>query len=140
MIIIEGGYQMERDHRDLELQRTVESLFIAEAKKQDVAQPHVLAAMITAASAMSIPSGITTPELTTEELLDLYGKKEDGKVTSLLGMSSSYIKLNTGYSVEVEDMGSAYANYSAQKEEYDRLYTSISERAKSHEKEEGKAL
>ena len=55
-------------------------------------------------------------------------------------MSSSYIKLNTGYSVEVEDMGSAYANYSAQKEEYDRLYTSISERAKSHEKEEGKAL
>lgn len=125
---------------DVELKRSVESIFISEEKKQEVAQPHVLAAMITAASAMSIPSGITTPEVTTEELLNLYGKEEDGKVTSLLGMSSAYIKLNTGYSVEVEDMGSAFANYSAQKDAYDKLYSGIAERAKNHTKEEGKSL
>ncbi len=126
--------------KDLELKRSVENIFITDEKKADVVQPHVLAAMITAASAMSIPSGITTPEVATEELLDLYGKTDDGKVTSLLGMSSSYIKLNTGYSVEVEDMGSAYANYSAQKEEYDQLYSGIAERSKSHTKEEGKVI
>ncbi len=127
--------------QDIILRSQVEHLFVAEDKRANVNQPHVLAAMITAASAMSRESnGIATPEMTTEELLDLYGKKEDGQVTSLLGMASPYIRLNTGYSVEVENMGAAAANYRAMQAEYDTVYGQIAERAKSHEKEAGRSL
>ena len=94
--------------------------------------------MITAASAMSSESeGIATPDMTTEELLDLYGKTDDGQVTSLLGMSSAYIQLNTGYSVQVEDMGAASANYRAQKPVYDMIYGQIAERARVRQEEKG---
>lgn len=123
--------------QDTILKRNVENVFV-DKSKADVAQPHVLAAMITAASAMSRESeGIATPEMTTEELLDLYGKTEDGQVTSLLGMSSAYIQLNTGYSVQVEDMGAASANYRAQKPVYDMIYGQIAERARVRQEEKG---
>lgn len=123
--------------QDAILKRNVENVFV-DKSKADVAQPHVLAAMITAASAMSRESeGIATPEMTTEELLDLYGKTEDGQVTSLLGMSSAYIQLNTGYSVQVEDMGAASANYRAQKPVYDMIYGQIAERARVRQEEKG---
>ncbi len=125
---------------DVELKAKVENTFLKKPEAS-IEQPSVLAAMITAASQMANASdGITTPYTTTEELLDLYGKSEDGKVTSLLGMQSSYIKLNTGYSVEVEDMGAAAATYQAQQATYDEIYNRIAERAKSHEKESGKSL
>lgn len=123
--------------QDTILKRNVENVFV-DKSKADVAQPHVLAAMITAASEMSRESeGIATPEMTTEELLDLYGKTEDGQVTSLLGMSSAYIQLNTGYSVQVEDMGAASANYRAQKPVYDMIYGQIAERARVRQEEKG---
>ncbi len=126
--------------QDIELRARVENTFI-KSPEADIAQPSVLAAMITAASAMSRESnGVATPEMTTEELLDLYGKTEDGQVTSLLGMASPYIRLNTGYSVQVEDMGAAAANYRAMQAEYDAIYGQIAERAKSHEKEAGRSL
>lgn len=126
--------------QDVSLKQNVEKMFI---KKTDanIQQPSVMAAVITAASAMSRESnGLATPEMTTEELLDLYGKTDDGMVTSLLGMQSSYIKLNTGYSVEVEDMGSAAANYRAEQEAYDTMYGQIAERSKERTMESGKSL
>ena len=123
--------------QDIVLKRNVENVFV-DKSKADVTQPHVLAAMITAASAMSRESeGIATPDMTTEELLDLYGKTDDGQVTSLLGMSSAYIQLNTGYSVQVEDMGAASANYRAQKPVYDMIYGQIAERARVQKKKKG---
>ena len=123
--------------QDIVLKRNVENVFV-DKSKADVTQPHVLAAMITAASAMSRESeGIATPDMTTEELLDLYGKTDDGQVTSLLGMSSAYIQLNTGYSVQVEDMGAASANYRAQKPVYDMIYGQIAERARVRKEEKG---
>ena len=123
--------------QDIVLKRNVENGFV-DKSKADVTQPHVLAAMITAASAMSRESeGIATPDMTTEELLDLYGKTDDGQVTSLLGMSSAYIQLNTGYSVQVEDMGAASANYRAQKPVYDMIYGQIAERARVRQEEKG---
>ncbi len=123
--------------QDIVLKRNVENVFV-DKSKADVTQPHVLAAMITAASAMSRESeGIATPDMTTEELLDLYGKTDDGQVTSLLGMSSAYIQLNTGYSVQVEDMGAASANYRAQKPVYDMIYGQIAERARVRQEEKG---
>lgn len=126
--------------QDMSLKRNVEKMFIKKSDA-DIQQPSVMAAVITAASAMSRESnGLATPEMTTEELLDLYGKTDDGMVTSLLGMQSSYIKLNTGYSVEVEDMGSAAANYRAEQEAYDAMYGQIAERAKERTMESGKSL
>lgn len=126
--------------QDMELKTKVETTFIKNPDA-NIEQPSVLAAMITAASQMaSASNGITTPYTTTEELLDLYGKAEDGMVTSLLGMQSSYIKLNTGYSVEVEDMNAAAVNYQAQQVEYDAIYRQISERAKARAMESGKSL
>ena len=123
--------------QDIVLKRNVENVFV-DKSKADVTQPHVLAAMITAASAMSRESeGIATPDMTTEELLDLYGKTDDGQVTSLLGMSSAYIQLNTGYSVQVEDMGAASANYRAQKPVYVMIYGQIAERARVRQEEKG---
>ena len=123
--------------QDIVLKRNVENVFV-DKSKADVTQPHFLAAMITAASAMSRESeGIATPDMTTEELLDLYGKTDDGQVTSLLGMSSAYIQLNTGYSVQVEDMGAASANYRAQKPVYDMIYGQIAERARVRQEEKG---
>ena len=123
--------------QDIVLKRNVENVFV-DKSKADVTQPHVLAAMITAASAMSRESeGIATPDMTTEELLALYGKTDDGQVTSLLGMSSAYIQLNTGYSVQVEDMGAASANYRAQKPVYDMIYGQIAERARVRQEEKG---
>ena len=123
--------------QDIVLKRNVENVFV-DKSKADVTQPHVLAAMITAASAMSRESeGIATPDMTTEELLDLYGKTDDGQVTSLLGMSSAYIQLNTGYSVQVEAMGAASANYRAQKPVYDMIYGQIAERARVRQEEKG---
>lgn len=125
--------------QDMQLKANVERMFIRKPDV-DIYKPSVMAAVITAASAMSRESEVATPEMTTEELLDLYGVTGDGKVTSLLGMQSSYIQLNTGYSVIVEDMGSASINYQAQKESYDALYGQISERSKERLKESGKLL
>ena len=52
-------------------------------------------------------------------------------------MSSAYIQLNTGYSVQVEDMGAASANYRAQKPVYDMIYGQIAERARVRQEEKG---
>ena len=79
--------------QDIVLKRNVENVFV-DKSKADVTQPHVLAAMITAASAMSRESeGIATPDMTTEELLDLYGKTDDGQVTTSRRHGRSISKL-----------------------------------------------
>lgn len=122
--------------QDMMLRAQVENVFVAKDKRENITQPHVLASMITAASQMSKASeGIATPEMTTEQLLDLYGKKEDEAVIHFLGMASPYIKLNTGYSVEVEDIGAATLNYRVQQATYDEIYRQIAARANVEEKE-----
>lgn len=124
---------------DMKLKKEVESIFVDPTKVQGEMKPNELAAMITAASSMSVLSqGIATPEMTTTELLDLYGKKEDPQVTSLIGMSPTFVNSTIGYSVDFRDMSHAMANYDNAK--YDPLYTSISNRHMSHEMESGKHI
>lgn len=124
---------MNKELNDLILRQKVEKVFITK-EGVNVNEPNVIAAIITAASAMSRESnGIITPDMTTMELLDLYNKVDDEDVTNLIGMSSSYVNLATGYNVEFENMQAAMGNYRSNKNSYDEIYTKLSNRALTHE-------
>jgi hypothetical protein len=130
---------MDKNLQDALLRNKVETTFLK--KDVSVNEPHILAAMITAASEMSICSdGIATPEMTTEQLLDLYQKKDDENVSNLIGMSSGFVKNNIGYSVQFEDMIAAEVNYHAEKPTYDEIYRGIAARANAKENEAGKTI
>ena len=97
--------------------------------------------MITAASQMAVQSnGITTPDITVEELLHLYEKTGEREVTDLIGMSSSFVKANIGYSVEFEDSNLAATAYNSMKSEYDELYQKIATRQVTRNMDTGRSL
>lgn len=97
--------------------------------------------MITSASMMAIVSERNASrEITTEELLDLYGKTEDKNVTDLIGMSPNFVKMNTGYSVDFQDYSKASAAYQSEKEKYDKIYEEIYIRNDTRKLENGKSF
>lgn len=93
--------------KDNQLKKNLETLFVDPRKIQGPLKQNELAAMITAATEMSTVShGISSPETTMTELLDLYGKKEDPEVTNLIGMNPTFVKSNIGYSIDFKDIAS----------------------------------
>lgn len=130
---------MNQDLQDLVLKEKVEKVFIQ--NQADINQPSVLAAMITAASQMAIQSnGLATPDMTTDELLNLYEKSDDQQVTDLIGMSSAFVKTNIGYSVEFEDASLATMAYNSIKSTYDEVYRSIAIREATRNMNTGRSL
>lgn len=113
---------------DLELKSILQQTFI-KSEIADISQPSVLAAMITSASMMSeFSDGNASSEMTTEELLDLYGKTGDKNVTDLIGMPQNFVKGNTGYCVDFQDYSAASSAYQSEKETYDEIYQRIYKR------------
>lgn len=124
---------MDKNSADAILKKYAESIFVDPRKKADMSKPNNIAALITAATKMSHHSGkLATPDMTTTQLLDVYGVSDDKKVTDLLGMSSNYVKSNIGYSVDLEDISASKANYNAQQGTYDELYSILAMREKSY--------
>ncbi len=122
------------DMLDAILKEKLESNFV----KNDatIEEAPVLAALITAASKMSrVVETTAAEEVVTDQLLDLYQKADSQEVTQLVGMSSSFIKNNTGYSVDVDDYAAAIKAYQAEKQKYDDLYNRILSRAQLKQKE-----
>lgn len=126
---------------DLSLKKQLENTFIKKEDIQNIYEPNVLAAMITSASMMAIVSeGNASKEMTTEELLDLYGKTEDKNVTDLIGMPPNFVKMNTGYSVDFQNYSEASVAYQSEKETYDRIYEKIYSRNEMRKLGNGKNI
>lgn len=113
---------------DLQLLSKLHEVFLK--NDASVADAQVLAALITAASKMAGYSEVqVTEEMTAQQLLDLYGRADDEKVTELIGMGPQYVAQNIGYSVDFNDFSVANANYKANKNNYDSVYRQVALRA-----------
>lgn len=118
---------------EMRLKRNLNTLF--NVKNVDLNQPNNLAAIITAASKMAIPSGIVTEDIAIEQLLDLYKKKEDQEVNAMIGMGPQFVKSNIGYSVEFNDPAAAMVAYQTNSEMYSQLYREILNRYRFNSKD-----
>lgn len=112
---------------DLRLRRDINSIF--NVKAANINEPNVLAAIITAASKMAKCTNIVTEDMTVQQLLDLYKKSDDIQVASMIGMGPQYVKSNIGYAVDFSDVSAAQLAYQTNKENYDKLYSTLSQRA-----------
>lgn len=119
---------------DLKLKSEVERIF--NVKGADSNETHVLAAIITAASKMARCTEIVSENITVEQLLDLYQKNEDKELASLIGMGPQYVNAAIGYHVDFNDYSNSLYAYKSQKEDYDKVYTEVSQRALLNAKDE----
>lgn len=90
-----------------------------------LALPRIVASILTASSEMAKYSGIVSEEESLQVLESLFNPTDDEQVKKLIGLSPDYVENNIGYHVNFMDYASATAEYNAQKEKYDKLYSSI---------------
>lgn len=111
------------------LKNEVLNMFIK--KDCDLKTENVMAAVITAASNMSLATDkmFMSKDAIEESLLSLFELKDNERAKMLLGMSPAYVKSNIGYSVDFYDFGIAKLEYDDKKEQYDSMYQHISEYA-----------
>ena len=95
------------------------------ANQPNLNDKKVVAAIITAATGMSIASETGNKEATREMLLEAFGVTNDEEVNSLLDMSPTYVKALTGFAVNFNDYGAARVEYESKQYEYDKMFGEV---------------
>ena len=87
-------------------------------KEVDMTADNVNAAIVTAASKMSIPTGI----ISENEVAEILSADLSDQAKSMIGMGPQYVNQIIGYSVDFNDASAALKEYTTFKDEYDALY------------------
>lgn len=95
-------------------------------KECNLAQPHVLGAIITTASKMAIPSDLVSESETVAALSEAFGVTENEKVQAFVGMGSQYVESITGWSIDYNDRARAQIAYEAKQGLFNSYYTLVS--------------
>lgn len=102
-------------------------------KEVDLRAPHIIAAIISAARGMSLCSETVSPNDVVDTLLEVFEVKGNPEVESLVGMNSSFVKQNIGFSPVFEDASIAMMSYTNQSASYEALYEAIKNKVLSDE-------
>lgn len=97
-------------------------------KEVDLTAPHIIAAIISAARGMSLCSETVSPDDVVDTLLEAFEVKGNPEVETLVGMNSSFVKQNIGFSPVFEDASVAIMNYTVQAGSYEALYGAIKDK------------
>lgn len=88
----------------------------------------VIAALVTAATAIAHCSSIATPSEVEETILQIFSASDNVQINELLGMEYTTVNALIGYDVNFRDVDEALKEFEKNKDSYEFLFSTIKEK------------